>query len=145
MHEADDGLMSGSCIYPAACIVQNVVLPDFPNSSHTKLASIKLSMRSLIVKVTACLLFIACALWYARSHFYRDPGSAFFDKARAYEQRYSQHRKTEVQRYIDSFDVPGSQIVQPEAGSNATLCVSLSSVRRERAQYLEVCFPCRSC
>lgn len=30
MHEADDGLMSGSCIYPAACIVQNAVLSRLP-------------------------------------------------------------------------------------------------------------------
>jgi hypothetical protein len=96
-------------------------------------------MRSLVLKVFACFLWIGCALWYARSHFYRDPGSAFFDKARAYEQRYSQHRKTEVGRYIDSFNGPDSQIVQPGGDPNASLCVSLSSVRRERAQYLEVC------
>jgi hypothetical protein len=98
-------------------------------------------MRSLVLKICACLFWISCAYWYARSHFYRDPGSAFFDKTRAYDQRYSQYRKTEVGRYIDSFDGAKSQIVQPNVGSNATLCVSLSSVRRERAQYLEVCEP----
>jgi hypothetical protein len=95
-------------------------------------------MRSLIPKVFTCLLWIAYAFWYAWSHFYRDPGSAFFDKARAYEQRYSQHRKSEVERYIDSFNGPESQIIQPKGDANASLCVSLSSVRRERAQYLEV-------
>jgi hypothetical protein len=102
-------------------------------------------MRSLILKFFACLLWIACAFWYARSHFYRDPGSAFFDKARAYEQRYSQHRKSQVERYIGSFDGPESQIVQPKDDPNTSLCVSLSSVRRERAQYLEVGDPNRCC
>ncbi|KAG6011797.1 hypothetical protein E4U43_008125 [Claviceps pusilla] len=33
---------------------------------------------------------------YARTHFYRDPGSRFFDQSRAYEQKYSQHRQTET-------------------------------------------------
>jgi len=100
-------------------------------------------MRSLVLKAFACLLWIACAFWYAHSHFYRDPGSAFFDKARAYEQRYSQYRKSEVKRYIESFSGTESQIIQSKSDANASLCVSLSSVRRERAQYLEVCIPIR--
>ena len=97
-------------------------------------------LRSLVPKIFACCLWIACAFWYARSRFFRDPGSAFFDKARAYEQRYSRYRKGEVERYVDSFGGEESQIVQPEGENNASLCVSLSSVRRERAQYLEVRF-----
>ena len=97
-------------------------------------------LRSLVPKFLACCLWIACAFWYARSHFFRDPGSAFFDKARAYEQRYSRYRKGEVERYVDSFGDKESQIVRPKTDDNAGLCVSLSSVRRERAQYLEVRF-----
>ena len=95
-------------------------------------------MRSLVLKVFACLLWIVCAYWYARSHFYRDPGSAFFDKGRAYEQRYSQYRKNEVASYIESFNVSDPKGALPKGNSDASLCVSLGSVRRERAQYLEV-------
>lgn len=96
-------------------------------------------MHSLLRKIAASLALIICAIWYAKTHFYRDPGSAFFDRTRAYEQRYSQFRKAEVQQFIDSYgglahddsSAPGG------ASSNATLCVAFSSVRRQHAQYLE--------
>jgi hypothetical protein len=95
-------------------------------------------MRAIMLKVATCLLCIACAFWYARSNFYRDPGRAFFDKTRAYEQRYSSYRKNEVKHYIESFNSSDLQGAQAKAGSNASLCVSLGSVRREHTQYLEV-------
>lgn len=101
-------------------------------------------MRSLALKFATCCLLISCAYWYARSHFYRDPGSAFFDKARAFDQRYSQYRKSQVAGYIDSLsnaeaedDSQGAE-QELKAGEHPSLCVGLGSVRRERAQYLEV-------
>jgi hypothetical protein len=91
-----------------------------------KSASTKPGMRSLVLKVFACLFWIFGTFRYARSHFYRDPGSVFFDKARAYEQRYSQYYKSEAGRYIDSSHGSELQIVQPKSDSNARLCVSLA-------------------
>jgi len=95
-------------------------------------------MRSLALKLSACCIFISCAYWYARSHFYRDPGSAFFDKSRAFDQRYSQYRKSEVASYIESFNGSASPDAPLKAAADSSLCVALNSVRRDHAQYLEV-------
>lgn len=95
-------------------------------------------MRSLMRKVATCLVCIAGAVFYARSHSYRDPGSIFFDEVRAYEERYSKHRKTEVEKLIDLFTGSGIQTWQTKAGRSPRLCVAISSVARAHTQYLEV-------
>lgn len=93
-------------------------------------------MPSLVRKIAACLSLIACYIWYARSHFYRDPGSVFFDSARAYEEKYSHYRKTEARDFIELYG--SGEVKLEKAGDNATLCMGLSSVKREKTQYLEV-------
>lgn len=90
-------------------------------------------MRSLLRRLALCLSCIALAIWYSHATFYRDPGSVFFDPKRAFEQKYSQYRKAEVQKFVDT----GDGIVG-KAGKDASLCVALSSVRRQHSQYLEV-------
>lgn len=87
-----------------------------------------------------CCLLAMCrvSLRYARLNFHQDPESAFFDKTRANEQRYSDFRKNEVEHCVDSFNSSTLQGAQAKADSNASLCISLSSVRREHAQYFEV-------
>lgn len=99
-------------------------------------------MRFLVTKLAASLVFVLCAVWYAQAHFYRDPGSAFFDERRAYEQRYSSHRKAEVERFIQSRATLARVPDAPaKAGDNASLCVAFSSVKRQHVQYLEVRVP----
>ncbi|KAL4920392.1 hypothetical protein BDW62DRAFT_209198 [Aspergillus aurantiobrunneus] len=93
-------------------------------------------MYSFVWRLLPALFLISCTTWYAKAHFYRDPGSAFFDPSRAYEQRYSLTRKTEVQRFLDSQHTT-TDGRHAASGKVATLCVGLASVRREKTQYLE--------
>ncbi|KAH6985426.1 hypothetical protein EDB80DRAFT_732530 [Ilyonectria destructans] len=98
---------------------------------------------TLLFKAAACLALLLCMAWFGRLHFYRDPGSVFFDKDRAYETHYSAHRRVEAQQFIDAY-VNGtksyvngtSQFANNDSGSNKSLCVALSSVKRQ-TQYLE--------
>lgn len=99
---------------------------------------------SIARPLLACFVFILCAIWYGKTHFYRDPGSVFFNKERAYEQRYSQHRKIEVKQFLDSYASSGISDTQWKAGTNASLCVAFSSVKRQHTQYVEVRKVCRS-
>lgn len=100
-------------------------------------------MWSLCRRLVASLALISCAVWYAQTHFYRDPGSRFFDPSRAYEQKYSRHRRAEVQQFIEQYasrhtgaahDAP----TPGEPGAGRSLCVTFTSVRRQRIQYVEV-------
>ncbi|KAF2099547.1 hypothetical protein NA57DRAFT_75046 [Rhizodiscina lignyota] len=50
------------------------------------------SVRVLVISCTLFFLFIT----YGRNHFYRDPGSAFFDQDRAFERYYSLVRELEA-------------------------------------------------
>lgn len=88
-------------------------------------------------KLLLSLLFLTCTIWYAKTHFYRDPGSAFFDPARAYEQQYSLTRKAEIQQFIESQSSTNTPNQDAES-KGAALCVGISSVKRTKEQYLEV-------
>ncbi|KIL89040.1 hypothetical protein FAVG1_07434 [Fusarium avenaceum] len=87
-------------------------------------------MRSLFLKASTCIAFLLCLSWYGKTHFYRDPGSVFFDKTRAYETHYSNNRKVEAQQVIDSYIKEN-----PATDQNKSLCIGLSSVTRQM-QYL---------
>lgn len=82
-------------------------------------------------------MLILCAVLYGKAHFYRDPGSVFFDKSRAYEQGYSKIRKEQIQKYVGS--VKNGEAAIGKAGTNPSMCLAMSSVKRQRVQYLEVC------
>ncbi|CZT22961.1 uncharacterized protein RCC_08669 [Ramularia collo-cygni] len=95
-------------------------------------------MISLVRKVLLCAVFLLSLVWYGSTHFYRDPGSVFFDKTRAFEQRYSTYRMAEVRQLIhDLKDNSGQQIRREVPGTNASLCVTSSSVSRKGSSYLE--------
>lgn len=96
-------------------------------------------MISLLRKVGVCVLFILSLVWYGSTHFYRDPGSVFFDRTRAFEQRYSKHRKAESKTFIENFQSDAAAKYGAVGGrTNATLCVTSSSVNRKGSSYLEV-------
>jgi len=92
-------------------------------------------MNSLARKLLFCAAFLLALILYARAHFYRDPGSIFFDKTRAYEQVYSHHRLLETEEFIRTAKKEASEY--QKASNNATLCVAISSVKRQRTNYLE--------
>jgi hypothetical protein len=94
-------------------------------------------MLSLLVKSATCIALLLCLTWYGQTHFYRDPGSVFFDKARAYETQYSEHREAEVEKLINSYPGPKKPALGKARDGNKLLCVALSSVKRE-TQYLPV-------
>lgn len=118
-------------------LAQTIPKPTSPTVLTVPRGSRLLFMNSLLKRLGACLALILCAVWYARSHTYRDPGSAFFDSTRAYDRRYSAYRLAETQNFIDS----RAHQTLGKAGQNATMCVALTSVKRERTQYLEVSKP----
>ncbi|KAF4121895.1 integral membrane protein [Geosmithia morbida] len=92
---------------------------------------------SVIKKLAICLAIVLCAVWYASAHFYRDPGSAFFDSTRAFEYRYSAHRLSEIQPLMTDDDATSHQGNFTKAGVDPAICLVLTSVKRERTQYLE--------
>ncbi|CEI66030.1 hypothetical protein FVEN_g4559 [Fusarium venenatum] len=94
-------------------------------------------MYSLLYKTTACVAFLLCLVWYGQSHFYRDPGSVFFDKTRAYEASYSTIRTAEAEQTIGSLSAEGSPYSKNVLSRNKTLCLALNSVARQ-TQYLPI-------
>ncbi|KAG5926703.1 hypothetical protein E4U42_003026 [Claviceps africana] len=101
--------------------------------------------RFLLGKVLAGCALILCSVWYAQTHFYRDPGSRFFDRRRAYEQKYSRHRASEVQSFVGQLANVSAAVTRPAPDEQAggaqdpgpTLCVTIPSVRRTHTQYVE--------
>ncbi|SMR58810.1 unnamed protein product [Zymoseptoria tritici ST99CH_1E4] len=87
----------------------------------------------LLCKATVSVIFLLILVLYGSTHFYRDPGSIFFDRTRAFEQRYSLLRKAETQQFIADFQAGR----KAEAAKNRSLCISLSSVGRKETSYLE--------
>uniref|UniRef100_A0A0B7K418 Uncharacterized protein n=1 Tax=Bionectria ochroleuca TaxID=29856 RepID=A0A0B7K418_BIOOC len=94
-------------------------------------------MKLVLFKPALGLAFLLCLIWYGHTHFYRDPGSIFFDKERAYETRYSAHRKAEAQQTIEFYSEAGTRPLLDTQKSNKSLCVALSSVKRQ-TQYLPI-------
>lgn len=90
------------------------------------------ALRMIALTVFALLLII----YYGKTHFYRDPGSVFFDTNHAFERGYSQHREIESQEYIRNVsELSSANIV---SGDKPTVCAAFSSVKRESTQYIEV-------
>ncbi|WXC56545.1 hypothetical protein SNK03_002478 [Fusarium graminearum] len=94
-------------------------------------------MYSLLYKTSACVAFLLCLVWYGQSHFYRDPGSVFFDKTRAYEASYSATRVAEAEQTIRTLSTKGSPYSKNVLSRNKTLCLALNSVARQ-TQYLPI-------
>ncbi|KAL4727051.1 hypothetical protein ACLX1H_005951 [Fusarium chlamydosporum] len=94
-------------------------------------------MFSLLYKTTTCIAFLLFLTWYGQTHFYRDPGSVFFDKARAYQTTYSTIRRAEAEQTIGSLSTGRSPETSDVPSRNKTLCVALNSVARQ-TQYLPI-------
>ena len=95
-------------------------------------------MPRLLLKLILCLAFISWTIWYGKTYFYRDPGSIFYDEVHAFEQRYSLHRRSEVDAFIRLQNTTLTTEPPIKSGPNPTLCLAFSSVRRQTSNYLEV-------
>ncbi|KAK1142375.1 hypothetical protein N8T08_007927 [Aspergillus melleus] len=93
-------------------------------------------MRLLIWKLFFCLGILICCVGYGKLHFYRDPGSVFYDKDNAFEQRYSEHRKREIDDLLQS-RITSTTDEDTKSGPRPALCAAFCSVQRRNAQYLE--------
>lgn len=78
--------------------------------------------------LVSSLIFLSCLL-YARAHFFRDPGSAFYDASRAYERRYSLIREAQTRDFLAAAEQGSLNYAQ--SGSNAQLCAAVVSVKRD--------------
>lgn len=85
----------------------------------------------------AYVFLVSAFLLYGQSSFYHDPGSMFFDEARAFERRYSSYREREIKDYMSN--LTSSWSIKPaQAGLQPSVCASFLSVKRDGEQYLPV-------
>jgi len=110
-----------------------------------------------VLTISCLLFFFACA--FARSASYRDPGSRFFDPARAYEQHYSRHREQEAASFRDDviawlgpskhnstldYSLAPEDASAPvgRAARKPRMCAAfITAARKEGKQYVEVFAP----
>jgi hypothetical protein len=85
----------------------------------------------------ATLAWIA-AMWYCKTNFYRDPGSAFFDEKRAFAREYSMHRKAQSISFLEKVSEHSSK-----AAESPSLCATFLTVKRTGEQPLNVSFGLR--
>lgn len=81
--------------------------------------------------VSLCLLFpvilFLLARSYAKSHYYRDPTSKFFDPSRAYEQRYSDVRRREADNFVN---VSSTKSFLRSSADPPLLCAGMPTIAR---------------
>ncbi|KAF2493687.1 hypothetical protein BU16DRAFT_464268 [Lophium mytilinum] len=105
------------------------------------LQSLPAVLRTLL---TITILFSACIL-YGHGHFYRDPGSVFFDESRAYGRWYTAFRENQAAALITEVEAQGALLGEnadnmgfTKARYNASMCATFLTVRRDvEKQYLE--------
>jgi hypothetical protein len=83
--------------------------------------------------LTIAILIWLMAFFYCRTNFYRDPGSAFFDRSRAYTRDYSTYRE---EQSVSFFKGASEHI--PKAAESPSLCAVFMSVKRTGEQPLDV-------
>ncbi|KAE8151147.1 integral membrane protein [Aspergillus avenaceus] len=97
-------------------------------------------LRSTYAYIILSFFFVYLLLiQYCRTHYYRDPTSAFFDPDRGYEKIYSKFRLTQSFNYIHQVDAtahPANKTVLPTK-SSASLCVGIPSISRDEINYVE--------
>lgn len=95
-----------------------------------------------VIRATLVLggVFLFCVL-YGKRHFFRDPGSVWYDESRAFDRAYSAWREHEARNYIK--DVSEKIAVDPsheftKGLPNATICASFLTINRPGIeQYLD--------
>ncbi|OJD14587.1 hypothetical protein AJ78_05074 [Emergomyces pasteurianus Ep9510] len=90
------------------------------------------------VRVILLTLFVlSLFIYYGKTHFYRDPGSIFYDPGRAFERTYSLHRESEAKEYIRTVAGRNETGSTFKAGEKPVICGVFSTVKRKGVQYVE--------
>jgi hypothetical protein len=122
-------------------------LAPFQNLSPT-IRGMGLPATIRVIFISGFLLFLA--ITYGRGHFYRDPGSIFFDLGRAFERYYSLVRefeasdwKNDVHHILKGHAPQSSQGGHPttilKKGEEPKICTVFLTVHREGGpQYVDV-------
>lgn len=87
------------------------------------------AVRALTIAIVVWLM----AFLYGKTHFYRDPGSAFFDERRAFAREYSAYRE---EQSVEFFEAASENAVK--AAESPSLCAVIMSVKRIGEQPLDV-------
>lgn len=107
---------------------------------------VRISIPNFLKAILLSGSIFSLALLYGWSHFYRDPGSVFFDQSRAFETKYSLHRQREAAAYFDNITASLQYLENEEvsggfmkAGPEPRICVTFLTVARNTdKQYIDV-------
>lgn len=104
-----------------------------------------LSVPWLRVLASSTGLFLLCYV-YGATHFFRDPGSIFFDPSRAYDRFYSSVREAEAKQSMDVYTAGSSTFPSPDPEIKPSICASFLTVARSvEHQYVYACLPSTFC
>lgn len=93
-------------------------------------------LRSYVAKLIIYFFaFYLVLVYIARSTYYRDPSSAFFDPDRGYLSIYSHIRSEQANLYIEQ--VNSAAITPVKSSENADLCVGIASIARDGVRYFK--------
>lgn len=94
------------------------------------------SIRLLLV----FLCIFGLLIHYGKTHFYRDPGSVFYDEERAFTRQYTDYRQVEAEEFIQKQALIADDFSEAiKAGEKPTICVNFATVKRNGEQYIDVC------
>jgi hypothetical protein len=90
-------------------------------------------VRLLIAWVTIFTFLII----YGKAHFFRDPGSIFYDPDRAFVRHYTNFRMKQVAEFIHQHDQ--QTLANAVKGSKrSSICVHFATTKRDEQQYVDV-------
>ncbi|KEQ68078.1 hypothetical protein M436DRAFT_77137 [Aureobasidium namibiae CBS 147.97] len=80
-----------------------------------------------------CIVAWLMAFVYCKTHFYRDPGSAFFDEERAFTRQYSAYREEQSTTFFEEASANATK-----ASESPSLCAVFMSIKRTEKQPLDL-------
>lgn len=98
-----------------------------------------LNNSNAIRTLTVATIVWLSAFLYCKTHFFRDPGSAFFDESRAFTREYSAYREEQSIKFFE-----GASDNATKAAKSPSLCAVFMSVKRTGKQPLDVSISLRS-
>ena len=82
--------------------------------------------------IALTLLLLLPFMIYGRTHFYRDPGSIFYDPHRAYKRQYSLQRENEALKFLKTATSPITTM--KEAKPDSLICAIIVSFGDKRSE-----------
>jgi hypothetical protein len=81
------------------------------------------------------LVFYVLLIQIARTMYYRDPSSAFFDPETGYLPQYSHTRSEQADSFIDQ--VNSAELVPTHSSGDADICLGFATIARNGARYFK--------